>query len=215
MMPTSFVKYPTNVSPMGFQAGRSSRACDTHRAGKPIVRIRHAMTLIELVVSALLAALMMTALSSIVWSSARESRQLGRDAMHRFPTTQLAQQMRVDFANARGILTDSRSITLHGFLGANPATRRPMLTPGRIRYEVTRVAQQSVLIRSTADSREPVWVGCSALLFESFDQLDPEDELLPQPESGGMPNVPASFRLTMLGEDGQVLWRETMHHHED
>ena len=196
------------VSPRPRQAGLAS-------LGEKRLHARSAMTLIELVVSALLAALMMTALTSIVWSSARESRQLARDAAGHFPTTQLAQQMRVDFANARGMLVDPRGVTLHGFLGSDPTTTRPMLTPGRIRYDVSTVSDHNVLIRSTSTSREPVWYGCASLRIESFDQVDPESELLPQPESGGLPSVPSRFRLTMIGDDGQVLWREVMNHHED
>ena len=186
---------------------------------QPIARAstsnRNAMTLIELVVSALLAALMMTALTSIVWSSARETRLLARNATGHFPTTQLVQQMRVDFSNARGMLVDPGGITLHGFLGADPTTTRPTLTAGRVRYEISSISGHNVLVRTTLHSRAPVWFGCASLRMESFDRVDSESELLPQPESGGLPDVPGSFRLTMIGEDGQVLWREVMHHHVD
>ena len=178
-------------------------------------RARCGMTLIELIVSALLASLMMTALASIVWSSARDTTRLRREAIDRFPITQLAQQMRTDFANARGMLVDQQGITLHGFLGSDPQTHRPMLTPGRVRYELERVANQSMLIRTTPASREPVWYGCSSLRIASMEQTDGEDRLLPSAESGGFPPVPTRFRVTMVGEDGHILWREMIHHHED
>jgi hypothetical protein len=148
-------------------------------------------------------------------SATRELRQLQQQASLRFPTTQLAQQLRVDFTNARGMLVDAQGVTLHGFLGSNPRTTRPMMTPGRIRYQIARVADRNVLIRITPNSREPVWVGCSLLRVESMDQVGSEDELLPQPESGGLPNVPAKFRLILVGDDRQVLWQEMIHHHEE
>ena len=221
------------ICTMGFQARRPSPTFGKRRAWKPIVRRsirirpawkpivprsigdRCAMTLIELVVSALLASLMMTALTSIVWSSARETRHLQRDATSHFPTTQLAQQLRTDFANARGMLAGPQGLTLHGFLGSDPATTRAMLTPGNVRYHVSRINEHPVLIRSTTNSREAVWVGCSSLRIESMAQVDREDEFLPQPESGGLPDIPARFRVILFDEDGQVLWREVVHHHED
>jgi len=180
-----------------------------------LVRRRAAMTLIELVVSAVLAGLMMTALTSIVWSSARESAQLQRNATANAPITQLAQQMRVDFANARGMMVDRQGVTLHGFLGATASSSRPLLTPGRIRYELVKRSGGNVLMRSTVKSREPVWVGCAMLRIEPLEQFDPESEALPQPESGGLPDVPGRFRVTMVGDDGQLLWREVIHHHDD
>lgn len=178
-------------------------------------RARCGMTLIELVVSALLAALMMTALTSIVWSAARDTTLLRKEAADQFPITQLAQQMRTDFANSRGMSIDPLGITLHGFLGSDPQTHRPMLTPGRVRYELGRVANQSVLIRTGSESREPVWYGCSSLHIESMDQTDAEDRLLPSAESGGLPPMPTRFRVTMIGEDGHIIWSEVIHHHED
>ncbi len=185
------------------------------RARPTCERARCGMTLIELIVSALLAALMMTALTSIVWSSARDTQRLQREATGRFPITQLAQQMRTDFANSRGMSLDQRGITLHGFLGSDPQSHRPMLTPGRVRYELERLANRSILIRTDSESREPVWYGCSSLVVESMDQTDREDRLLPSAESGGLPPMPTRFRVTLIGEDGHILWREMIHHHED
>ena len=83
---------------------------------------REAFTLIELVASAVLAAMMTAALLSIVWSALRESSQLRRSATSRFPVTQLADQMRHDFHNARAMAIDSSGVTLHGFLGRDPQT---------------------------------------------------------------------------------------------
>ena len=90
-----------------------------------------------------------------------------------------------------------------------------MLTPGRLRYELERVANRSMLIRTTSEFREPLWYGCSSLRIESMDQTDGEDRLLPSAESGGLPPVPTRFRVTLVGKDGDILWREMIHHHED
>ncbi len=176
---------------------------------------RRGLTLIELLVSALLAALMLTALTSVVWSSARDLQRLRRQSVQRFPSTQLVDMMRTDFTNSRGMLVDPRGITLHGFLGADPSTHQPLLTPGRVRYEVVPAGNHGLLVRTGSDSREPIWFGCSSVQIESLDQVGGEDRLLPSPESGGLPPVPTRFRVTIRGIQGQVIWQEMIRHHED
>ena len=176
---------------------------------------RRAMTLIELIVSAVLATLMMVALAGIVWSSARETANLQRAARSHFPVTQLACQMRADFVNARGMLIDPQGVTLHGFLGSDRSTNRPVFTPARIRYEISQLGGNLVLIRASEEAREPVWLGCRSLRIEPLALPDPESSTLPQPEAGGLPDIPSRFRVTLIGEDGQLLWREVIHHHDE
>ena len=60
-------------------------------------------TLIELVASLVLASMMMVALINVVWSALREMNQMQRAEANRFPVTILADQMRHDFINARGV----------------------------------------------------------------------------------------------------------------
>lgn len=209
MMPATAANRRIAIEFGQIEASRDPQKRAHHR------RVRSGLTLIELLISAVLASMMMTALTSIVWSAARESLQLRQKAASQFPITQLAQQMRIDFANARGMLLDSQGVTLHGFLGSDEATHQPMLTPGRIRYEINVVGDHPVLIRATGKSREVVWYGCGSLNIESLTVVDPEDKLLPNLESGGFPNVPASFRVTLTDQDGRVMWREVIHHHDE
>lgn len=176
---------------------------------------RPAFTLIELVASAVLTAMMMAALMSVVWSAVREQNQLRRTATGRFPATRLIDAMRSDFQNARGMAMDSRGVTLHGFLARDPRTRQPLLVPGRVRYEVGRIGTRGALVRrASGGSPEPVWLGLSALRVEPLAEADPDSAWLPPPETGGLPEVPTSFRVTMIGDQGQILWREVIHHHE-
>jgi type II secretory pathway pseudopilin PulG len=184
------------------------------RARRPIRR--SGFTLIELVASAVLASMMMVGLLSVVWSAVRESNQLRQTETSRFPVTRLVEQMRSDFQNARGMAVDATGVTLHGFLGRDPRTLQPLLIPGHVRYEARRAAGRSILTRTAAGtSAEPVWYGFSALRIEPLAESDPEDEALPVPETGGLPEVPLSFRVVMVGDQGQILWREVIHHHED
>ena len=51
------------------------------------------------------------------------------------------------------------------------------------------------------------------LLTRCASYADAEDALLEDPMAGGLPPVPGSFRVTMTGDQGHVLWREVIHHH--
>jgi hypothetical protein len=178
-------------------------------------RRRAAFTLIELVASAVLAAMMMAALLSIVWSAIRESNQLRASSAGRFPFTLLADQLRCDFHNARGMLVDPGGITLHGFLARDPNTRQPLLVPGRVRYEVRTVGNRRLLTRRfNASSAEPLWMAVSSFEVEPLADLDPEEAPRPLPETGGLPELPLVFRVTLRGDQGRVLWQEVIHHHE-
>lgn len=177
---------------------------------------RPGFTLIELVASAVLTSMMMVALMSIVWSAVRESKQLRESATSDFPVTHLIDQMRSDFHNARGMAVDSRGVTLHGFIGRDPATRMQQLVPGRVRYELRRVGERSILVRAAAgDVTEAVWHGMSAIRIDAIAEPDPENDLLAAPESGGLPEMPLSFRVTLVGDRRQLLWREVIHHHDE
>lgn len=177
---------------------------------------RNAFTLIELVASAVLTVMMMAGLLGIVWSTVRESNELRQSAISRFPVTHLAEQLRIDFHNAQGMSIDSGGVTLHGFLGRDPETLQPMLVPDSVRYEVRRAAGRSVLTRiSNLTGTDPVWFGFGSLRVQPLAESDPEGDLLPAAESGGLPEAPLSFRVVMQADDGQILWREVIHHHDD
>jgi type II secretory pathway pseudopilin PulG len=175
---------------------------------------RSAFTLIELVASALLTALMMSVIMGVIWSSVRESNRLRHNAVSRFPVTQLTDRFRTDFQNSRGMAIDGSGITLHGFLARNAVTGQPLLAPARVRYEIRNLSGRRVLTRATTGGRtNPIWVGCAALQIEPLLVADEGSELLADPETGGLPAIPASFRVTMLSDDNRVLWREVIHHH--
>ena len=33
-------------------------------------------------------------------------------------------------------------------------------------------------------------------------------------ETGGLPEIPESFRITVRSDDGAIIWREVIQHHE-
>jgi prepilin-type N-terminal cleavage/methylation domain-containing protein len=178
-------------------------------------RRRHGFTLIELVASAVLAAMMTAALLGVVWSSIRETQQLRRSEQTKWPITQLVTQMRRDFHNARGMSATATGVTLHGFLDQDSAGAS--LRVGTVRYHWAGQAGRGVLIRHASSSQgptiQPVWYRFGSLRIEPLDDSDAEAALLDLPEAGGLPPVPSRFRVTLYGDQGDRLWREVIHHH--
>ena len=174
-------------------------------------------TLIELVASLVLASMMMVALINVVWSALREMNQMQRAEANRFPVTILADQMRHDFINARGVLADPRGVTLHGYLGRDGKTDQATMMAGQVRYELAPGPERSSLVRKSVSVGEPkrsqcVWYGVRGISFESFETAEPGDLMLGA-ETGGLPPAPTRFRITVTGFDGKILWREVIHHH--
>ncbi len=183
-----------------------------------MTRPRQAFTLIELVASAVLAAMMMVALMNVVWSATRDARQLQDAELARSSVTLLADRLRADFQNARGITTQGGVITLHGYLSEHPNTLDPTHLPATVQYLSAQGGTRRLLIRRavspSGSKSEPVWIGFGSLRIEPLSEPDPDDKLAPDPAAGGLPAMPASLRVTLSGSDGQILWREVLHHHE-
>ncbi|MCA9140010.1 MAG: prepilin-type N-terminal cleavage/methylation domain-containing protein [Planctomycetales bacterium] len=166
---------------------------------------RIAFTLIEMVVALVLASLMMVGLLRIVTLVSIESNQLRGEQTDYVAAGMLADRLRMDLMNARGIVADFDSIRLSGYVG-------PQNTPGTIRYGQSIVGNRRVLVRDSGDQREVCWVGFGGFDFESYEQITAET---PQPEmTGGLPPVPARFRIGVMNSDGRLLFSEVIQHHE-
>ena len=180
-------------------------------------RSRRGFTLIELVASAVLTAMLAVTLMSVVWSVVRESAQLAKSQIWRAPVTQLVAQMRRDFQNARGMAVTPVGIQLHGFLDQDRRSGDSTLLAGSVQYQPAFVANRRVLVRraagATGSRTAPLWIGFGSLQIEPLEFTDAEDALLDDPLAGGLPPVPGSFRVTMTSDQGHVLWREVIHHH--
>ncbi len=173
-------------------------------------------TLIELVASAVLASMMMVAIFGIVWSTLQETQQLRKADRRQFPPATLTNQLRLDFQNARGMKVDAQGVTLHGFVARNAKSGESSLTPGRVRYALKQTNDQRLLAR-TFDGKqwEPLWVGFGAMRIESLEFTEPDEDSPPVVETGGLPEIPQTFRVTLVDDDNRILWREVIHHHEN
>lgn len=183
-------------------------------------RMRCGFTLIELVVSALLSSIMLAALLSIMWSAMRDTQELKRNDLDRASVDQLVDVLHRDFQNARGMTANANQISLHGFLGSGEFM--PDLSPGAVQYQQRQIGDHSCLTRTVRSLRgtqtELIWRGFGSFridvleLESDSDEKDAETEIMPI-ETGGLPPIPASFRITLFSERGRVLHREVIHHH--
>lgn len=187
---------------------------------------RRAFTLIELVVSALLAALMLVALLNITWAAYRESQELTRNDLDRAAVGQLVDLIVADVQNARGMNAGPNQLALHGFLGRGlPGTPDlvPSMLPGSITYDVIVIGQTRTLVRrsvgAAGDVVQLAWKGFGGFQVDVLqtelepDELDGE-AITPPVETGGLAPIPPVIRLTMTSQSGRVLHREVIHHHE-
>ena len=163
-------------------------------------------TLIEMIVALVLASIMMVGLLRIVSVVSLESNQLRGEQTDYVAAGFLADRLREDLINARGIVASAGSMTLSGYMTAQRIE-------GMVRYEQTTVGQASVLVRRSGDRSEVCWIGFGRFVYESYDELDNET---PVPEStGGLPAMPSRFRIAVLDVAGRVLLNEVVVHHAE
>ncbi len=162
--------------------------------------------------------MMMIALMNVVWSATRDARELKKAEAARASVTLLADRLRSDFQNARGITIGNGGVVLHGYLSEDPATSDLTYLPATVQYQLTGSGKNRLLVRSLNGPQgskiEPIWIGVGSLQIESLSDVDPEDRLLVDPAAGGLPPMPPSLRVTLTGRDGHLLWREVLHRHE-
>lgn len=174
-------------------------------------------TLIEVVASAVLSSILMAALLGVVWSAVRESSRQRDQKVSKWPTTQLVNQLRRDFQNARGIATTERGVLLRGILDGQRKNEEPTMLPGEVRYERVILNRRGVLIRhrsgASGSDTEPIWIGVDRIIVEPLEELNSEDNGQADPLAGGLPPVPGALRVTLVSDRGKYLWREVIRHH--
>lgn len=165
---------------------------------------RSAFTLIEMVVALVLASIMTVGLLRIVSVVSRETTQLRTEQTDYVAAGFLADRLREDLVNARGIKANASSLVMAGFVtGANIA--------GTVQYQSMVIGNRKTLVRRTGNRSEVMWVDFGGFMFESFEQVDAET---PLPDAtGGLPVAPSRFAIGVSDQNGRVLFREVIHHH--
>ena len=169
----------------------------THRRVK-------AFTLIELIVAIVLASLMMVTLIRVVERVAIENRQLKRQQTDLVAIGILADRLREDLINARGMRLARNRIELFGFVGDRKR-------PGKVDYVKQNFDGRDLLIRREGGRRELLWVGVGNILLEPLESED--EQTIPLEGAGGLPSAPSLLRVTMTDGNGRILFRELVRHH--
>ncbi|MCS7465530.1 type II secretion system GspH family protein [Stieleria sp. ICT_E10.1] len=165
-----------------------------------------AFTLIEMIVALVLASLMMVGLLGIVASVSTQSNQLRREQIDHVAAGILADRLRNDLINARGIAAGTDTLILSGYVS-------PQQLPGMIRYTQATIGSRRLLIRRAGGQRDVCWIDFGAFDFETYDEFDAET---PVPEmSGGLVPMPSRFRIAARDAQGRVLFNEVIDHHAD
>ena len=165
-----------------------------------------AFTLIEMIVALVLASLMMVGLLGIVASVSTQSTQLRREQFDDIAAGILADRLRNDLINARGIAAGTDTLTLSGYVS-------PQQVPGMIRYTQATIGTRRLLIRRAGGQRDVCWIDFGAFEFETYDEFDAET---PVPDmTGGLLPMPSRFRIAGRDAQGRVLFDEVIDHHAD
>lgn len=164
---------------------------------------RSGMTLIELVVAALLTAIMMVVLTNILWSTTRQTVAIrGSDSATASPKI-MVDQLRRDLLNARGYSIGRGRWQLAGFVGSGQ-------TIGQVIYQVDLVNGRRCLRRNG----ELVWIDLGEFRLTPLSFRDPDDDRPPLEGGGILPEMPALIQVSMTHRDGTILWNERIEHHD-
>ncbi len=194
---------------------------------------RHAFTLIEMVVACVLLSVLLVAVVSVWRVLLNENRQLKQSQAAVLPES-LARQLRRDVINARSYRQRGEQLELLGYVDQDAASGQALLTLAMANYHIRPTIQGGVLFRSqlsastttavmtTAGSMvQPLWRGARAIRLTS-NTIDTGDVSLLSPEviesftagtmadSSGWIVLPPVVEVMVLGEQGQVLFRESI-----
>ncbi len=167
-------------------------------------KLRGGLTLIELIVALVLASLLTAALLNILGTVVRETNQLRGERVDGIAAGVLADRLRTDLINARGMVFDDQSLSLSGFVVGGQL-------PGGVRYRGRQIGNQSVLVREVGDRVELCWVGFGGFVIVPQDEVDVET---PIPDgAGSLPPIPRRLRVSVLDRSGRAVVSEVIEHH--
>lgn len=191
-------------------------------------------TLLELVVAAALLAVLVTAVVSVLRVLLAETRNTDAAGAAVLPES-LARLMRRDVINARSYRLANSQLDLLGYVAQDDDSGRPLLTLAIASYQIRTTQRGGLLLRvqqsldggsgmmpmSNSAAVQPLWLGVGAINLTSS-YLDTRDvSLLPpavmqslsaEPAPDGRSWLPLSttVELTLLGGQGQTLFRESI-----
>ena len=171
---------------------------------------RSGFTLIELVASVVLTAMISVALVNIVWSTLQQTTQLKKQERNHWPVTLLVEQLRRDFQNAQSIAVVDDKLRIEGYVAQDPISGQGLLQAGIVEYVIVPTGSGSVWVRKQVDTTsvaEPVWYGFGAVRVVPVVSADQESNSL-----DGAVAVPKVFQVILTNDQQQVIWQEVIHH---
>ena len=191
-------------------------------------------TLLELVVAAVLIAILVTAVVSVLRVLLAETRNTDASAAAVLPES-MARLVRRDVMNARSYRLDNSQLDLLGYVGQDGDSGRPLLTLAIASYQIRATQRGGLLLRvqhsldsgsrmmnmANSTSAQPLWLGVSSIRLTSNYLENRDVSLLPpavmqslsaQPAPDGSGWIPLSptAELTLLDGKGQTLFRESI-----
>ena len=112
-----------------------------------VQRIRPGMTVIELLVAATLAALMLATVSATIGSLSAQRRALLQEGVPQPWRQQFLRQLYWDLANARWLQAVPNQIVLVGYGGRDVVSGWPTQRPCRVAYRVRQINSRTQLVR--------------------------------------------------------------------
>jgi type II secretory pathway pseudopilin PulG len=179
---------------------------------------RKAFTLLELLVSSVLTAMLMVALLSLLRSVARTSRQVEQLQVATASTEILDSQLAFDLKNARGAQVGRNELILYGFLSRD-GNGLPTLQPSYVGYTI----QPAGLVRwqsavpsaraSAGSARSLIWHGAASMTAEVDTLIDDSASSdIAKRNSGGLLPISARAKFSMHDAAGRLITEVTVSH---
>lgn len=181
-----------------------------------------AFTLIELLASSILAAMLMIVIVGLVRTTHAQSRAARRAWEANPATSILADQIRRDFVNARHWEMRSNQVRLSGYLAQDLRTGKQTFRPAEVVYAIVTSRQSTWLLRQEAQfdevigkrvRRDALWQGAAALEVVPGSD-DAEFESASGAAPPGMTALPSRLLLAVRDPSGKPIFDEEILHHD-
>ncbi len=195
---------------------------------------RLGFTLLEMVIAAVLLAVLVTAVVSVLRVLMAETRNVGRTPASVLPES-LARQLRRDVINARSYRSSNLQLDLLGYVAQDADSGEPLLTMAIASYRIRPTQRGGLLLRVQQSAGggvdptptiggsavQPLWQGVTAIGLNS-NYLDTRDVSLlppaalqalsaePTAKGGGWLPLSSVVEVTLLGDQRQTLFRESI-----
>ena len=127
-------------------------------------RFKRAFTLVEMIVAMVLGTLLLVALTGVMRRCFSEIANTSKADPGNSRSGAMIEQFRRDLTNARQIAQGPNHFELTGFIHRDPLTLTGTMRAARVRYEIRRVGQQSMLVRVQTEDHQGLYSAKNPLI---------------------------------------------------